>query len=134
MTDSNGFTMYDFGNKENAGLSRPFLSGSNPYAANLLDTNNNEGNAMTATGFAEIRFLKDFKFTWTSGVNIDETRTITNYDGNLSNRAISYIRTSVDKYMNKEDNCLADYFNTSELIAFINYVINYRVERFVYNG
>ena len=75
MTDSNGFTMYDFGNKDNAGLSRPFLSGSNPYAANLLDTNNNEGNAMTATGFAEIRFLKDFKFTWTSGVNIDETRT-----------------------------------------------------------
>lgn len=66
--------------------------------------------------------------------DIDETRTITNYDGNLSNRAISYIRTSVDKYMNKEDNCLADYFNTSELIAFINYVINYRVERFVYNG
>ena len=74
MKDSNGFTMYDFGNKDNAGLTRPFLSGSNPYAANLLDTNNYEGNAMTATGFAEIRFLKDFKFTWTSGVAIDETR------------------------------------------------------------
>lgn len=66
--------MYDFGNGDNAGLSRPHLSGANPYAANLLDTNNNEGNAMTATGFAEIRFLKDFKFTWTSGVNVDETR------------------------------------------------------------
>lgn len=74
MTDSNGLTMYDFGNGDNAGLSRPHLSGANPYAANLLDTNNNEGNAMTATGFAEIRFLKDFKFTWTSGVNVDETR------------------------------------------------------------
>ena len=75
MQDANGFTMYDFGNRDNAGLTRPFLSGANPYAANLLDTNNNEGNAMTATGFAEIRFLKDFKFTWTSGVAIDETRT-----------------------------------------------------------
>ena len=75
MKDKNGYTVYDFGNKDNAGLVRPFLSGSNAYAANLLDTNNAEGNAMTATGFAEIRFLKDFKFTWTSGVNVDETRT-----------------------------------------------------------
>ena len=74
MKDSNGNTMYDFGNGDNAGLSRPYLSGNNPYASNLLDTNNNEGNAMTATGFAEIRFLKDFKFTWTSGVALDETR------------------------------------------------------------
>lgn len=73
MKDSNGITVYDFGNN-NAGLSRPFLSGGNAYAANLLDTNNAEGNAMTATGFAEVRFLKDFKFTWTSGVAIDETR------------------------------------------------------------
>ena len=73
MKDSNGITVYDFGNN-NAGMSRPFLSGGNAYAANLLDTNNAEGNAMTATGFAEVRFLKDFKFTWTSGVAIDETR------------------------------------------------------------
>lgn len=73
MTDSNGLTVYDFGNN-NAGLSRPFLSGGNAYAANLLDTNNSEGNAMTATGYFDARFLKDFKFTWTSGVTIDETR------------------------------------------------------------
>ena len=74
MKDSNGFTMYDFGNGDNAGLERPYLSGNNPYASNLLDTNNNEGNAVTGTAFAEIRFLKDFKFTWTSGVALDETR------------------------------------------------------------
>ena len=74
MKDSNGFTMYDFGNGDNAGLQRPYLSGNNPYASNLLDTNNNEGNAVTGTAFAEIRFLKDFKFTWTSGVALDETR------------------------------------------------------------
>ena len=73
MKDSNGITVYDFGNN-NAGMSRPFLSGGNAYAANLLDTNNAEGNAMTATGFAEVRFLKDFKFTWTSGVAINEAR------------------------------------------------------------
>ena len=74
MTDKNGLTMYDYGDKTVNGLSRPILSGANPYSANLLDTNNSEGNAMTATGFAEVRFLKDFKFTWTSGVNIAEVR------------------------------------------------------------
>ena len=74
ITDANGLTMYDFGSKDNAGLSRPFLSGGNPYASNILDTNFSEGNAMTATGFAEIRFLKDFKFTWTSGMAMAETR------------------------------------------------------------
>jgi len=75
MTDKNGITMYDYGDKGNAGLSRPFLSGGNAYSANLLDTNRGEGNAMTVTGFAEIRFLNDFKFTWTSGANILEGRT-----------------------------------------------------------
>lgn len=62
--------------------------------------------------------------------NINENRIIENYDGTLSNRAISYIRTTVDKYLNKDDNCLTNYFNTSELIAFINYVVQYRAERF----
>ena len=75
MKDDNGFTMYDFGNKDNANLSRPILSGANPYSENQLNTENYEGNTMTAQGFAEIKFLKDFKFTWNSGVTVDETRT-----------------------------------------------------------
>ncbi len=75
MKDAIGFTVYDFGNKNNAGLSRPLLSGANPYASNRLDQNNYEGNAFTANGFAEIKFLKDFKFTWNSSVDLDETRT-----------------------------------------------------------
>ena len=78
MKDENGFTMYDYGSTQGQyssfGLERPYLTGGNAYAANLLDTNNDEGNAINATGFLEIRFLKDFKFTWTSGVDVDETR------------------------------------------------------------
>lgn len=75
MKDGNGFTMYDFGEGDNAGSQRQFLPGANPFASNILDTNNYEGNAMTAQGFFEVKFLKDFKFTWNSGVTIDETRT-----------------------------------------------------------
>ena len=74
MRDDNGFKRYDYGDGLNGGVTRPFLPGGNPYSANQLDVNNAEGNAFNATGFAEVTFLKDFKFTWTSGVNVDETR------------------------------------------------------------
>ena len=75
LRDDNGFKRYDYGDGENGGIIRPFLPGGNPYSANQLDVNNSEGNAFNATGFAEITFLKDFKFTINSGVNVDETRT-----------------------------------------------------------
>ncbi|MBR5332885.1 MAG: TonB-dependent receptor [Muribaculaceae bacterium] len=74
MKDGNGFTMYDFGDGKNGGSQRMFLSGANPYITNVLDTDNYEGNAFTANGFFEVKFLKDFKFTWNSGVTVDETR------------------------------------------------------------
>ena len=74
MVDTNGYNRYDYGDGTNAGMVRPFLPGSNAYSANMLDENNAEGNAINASGFAEVRFLKDFKFTWTSSVNMAETR------------------------------------------------------------
>ena len=74
LVDKNGYQRYDYGDGSNGGLVRPFLGSSNAYSANMLDENNAEGNAMTASGFFEVRFLKDFKFTWNSSVNLDETR------------------------------------------------------------
>ena len=74
IIDGNGYKRYDYGDGSNGGGVRPFLGNSNAYSANMLDVNNSEGNAMNANGFFEIRFLKDFKFTWNSGVNVDETR------------------------------------------------------------
>ena len=74
LLDNNNFKRYDYGDGENAGFERPFLAGGNPYSSNQLDVNNSEGNAFNATGFGEFTFLKNFKFIWTSGVNIDETR------------------------------------------------------------
>ena len=74
LLDDNGFKRYDYGDGANAGFKRPYLPGGNPYSSNQLDVNNSEGNAFSATGFAEVTFLKNFKFTWTSGTNIDETR------------------------------------------------------------
>lgn len=93
MTDSNGLPMYDWADKkaqkdyaEAAGV-RPYLPGSNAVQQQMLDRNTWEGNAMNATGFLEIRFAKDFKFTSTNTMNLDESRStsLTNpYYGNYA--------------------------------------------------
>ncbi len=88
MHDSNGFIWYDFGQGENAGMGRPVFFGSNAIAESQLNTNNYEGNSINATGFFEVRFLKDFKFTSTNSAYVDETRTslVTNpYYGQYAN-------------------------------------------------
>ncbi len=72
--DERGMARYDYGDGDNAGLERPHLPGGNPYSANLLDKNHKEGNAVSANGFAEFTFLKNFKFTWLSSVDLTENR------------------------------------------------------------
>ena len=74
IKDERGMERYDYGDGENAGLERPFLPGGNPYSSNLLDVNNSEGNALNSNAFAEITFLKNFKFLWTSSVDLTERR------------------------------------------------------------
>lgn len=69
-----GLAMYDWGDGSVTGLTRPTMTGSNPIFANYFDKNQNEGNSLDATGTAEIRFLKDFKFTSANTVMLDETR------------------------------------------------------------
>ena len=69
-----GLAQYDWGDGSTTGLIRPTFTGSNPIFANNFDKNENEGNNLDATGTAEIRFLKDFKFTSSNTVMLDETR------------------------------------------------------------
>ena len=74
MTNDDGVIMYDFGDMTNAGLSRPVFAQANPFADNRLNVNKLSGNAFNGNAFAEIRFLKDFKFTTNNAVSVDETR------------------------------------------------------------
>ncbi|MDE6556011.1 MAG: TonB-dependent receptor [Duncaniella sp.] len=77
MVDRYGNQMMDYGDPSlagNMGLKRPVYAGANPIMSSRLDTNNAEGNAFSASGYAEIRFLKDFKFTTNNSVDVDETR------------------------------------------------------------
>ena len=75
MKDEHGLKRYDYGNAANAGLSRPVQSNSNGLQAVTLDKIQTEGNAFAGTGFAEVKFLKDFTFTFNVGVGLDESRT-----------------------------------------------------------
>ena len=74
MQDERGLQMYDFGDGKNAGMVRPKAPNANALRLVTLDKNNSEGNAFTGTAFTEIRFLKDFKFTFNVGVGVDGVR------------------------------------------------------------
>ena len=71
-----GMVQYDYGNGMNAGLTRPLFSDFNGIGLNLLDKDKSSDNQLTATAFAEIRFLKDFKFTTNNNVNLLEVRSL----------------------------------------------------------
>lgn len=66
---------YDYGDeRKEIGLIRPFMGQANALSAVQLDLNNTEGNTVNAVGIIEARFLKDFKFTSTNSVYLDEFR------------------------------------------------------------
>ena len=74
MKNSDGILMYDYGDKSNAGLERPMFGQSNAISDAILNTNKYDGNAFQALGYAEIRFLKDFRLTSNNSVNFDESK------------------------------------------------------------
>ena len=69
-----GYKRYDYGEGSNGGLIRPYLGNSNALLEATIDKNNAEGNAFNGTAFAEVKFLKDFTFTFNAGLGVDETR------------------------------------------------------------
>ncbi|MDO4160445.1 MAG: SusC/RagA family TonB-linked outer membrane protein [Prevotellaceae bacterium] len=72
--DDNGIKMMDYGSGLNAGLNRPYIQDANPIQDNLLNTYNNEGNAASANGFADIEFFPGLKLTLNGTYNLDEYR------------------------------------------------------------
>ena len=74
MIDEHGLKRYDYGGGLNAGLTRPFSPNSNALQSVTLDAGNTVGNDFTGTGFAEVKFLKDFTFTINAGTHIDGYR------------------------------------------------------------
>ncbi|MCI6551560.1 MAG: TonB-dependent receptor [Prevotella sp.] len=78
--DKGGIPAFDYGDGGTLGISRAFLPNANGLSDNLLNKNSTEGNTFSAIGSAEIRFLKDFKFTTTNSVYVDEYRGLTTHN------------------------------------------------------
>lgn len=74
MTTEEGITLFDYGDGMNANLSRPIFPGTNALSDTRLNTLRSEGNAFNGTGFFDINFFKDLKFTFNAGISLDETR------------------------------------------------------------
>ena len=72
--DANGYKMYDFGEASNCGMERSLFPNSNALAESRMNKSLSEGNAFNGTGYVEVSFLKDFKFTFNAGLSLDETR------------------------------------------------------------
>ncbi len=74
LIDNSGNPRYDYGDKLNAGCERPQYSLANGLSDAILNINKYDGNSVNATGYIEIRFLKDFKFTSNNNVSDNESR------------------------------------------------------------
>ena len=77
--DVNGINVLDHGNGNLLqggipGTSRPFITNANPVLANLYNTNNAEGNALSAQGYMDIELLKGLTLTINASATLDETR------------------------------------------------------------
>ncbi len=76
MVDDNGNIVYDYGDASqpggNAGFNRPVHAGSNGVGAHMMDISNYESNTLQFNGFADVTFLKDFKFTFNGGIYLME--------------------------------------------------------------
>ena len=77
--DVNGIAVLDHGNGviKNGGMpgsSRPFITDANPVLGNKYNTNNSEGNALSAQGYVDVNICKGLTFTVNASATLDETR------------------------------------------------------------
>ena len=74
LRDKYGYKRYDYGEGSNAGMIRPYLGNSNALQATYLDKNNSSGNSVNGSSYTEIKFLRDFTFTFNVGFGMEEAR------------------------------------------------------------
>lgn len=78
LTNEDGTKRYDLGNLSALGLpNRPVYGGRHSLAETVLNQNFFRRNVLGGRGYAEISFLKDFKFTTNLGVDLTNINTIT---------------------------------------------------------
>ena len=80
MTDSHGFTVYDFGAGEYPGLGRPFMGNSNPASMIELDSREYNYDVLSGRTFVNLDIYKGLKATANWGVDLNNTRSTNLYN------------------------------------------------------
>ncbi|MFI3324119.1 MAG: SusC/RagA family TonB-linked outer membrane protein [Rikenellaceae bacterium] len=80
LQDSYGWDMYDYGNGDDLGVMRPVFTDSNALQTAWLNKNLYEGNAMSASGFADFYLSKALKLTLSGSTSVDEARYTYSYN------------------------------------------------------
>jgi len=132
MTNKHG-KIYDYGKGNNAGLNRPVFPNTNPLQTNQLNKSINKGNTTNAQGFSEVRFLKDFKFTFNAGISNNEYRNIgtvnpyygfnASLDGKTTVSHYRIFTYNLQQLLNYSKTC-GDH-SVSALLGHENFVYNY---------
>ncbi|WP_420147390.1 SusC/RagA family TonB-linked outer membrane protein, partial [Spirosoma sp.] len=88
LTLANGNRRWDYGNLTALGLpARPQYGGRHAIAETLLNQNNFRRNVLSARGYAEFSFLKDFKFTTNIGTDLTSINTSTFWNPEIGDGA-----------------------------------------------
>ena len=86
---------FDYGDGQYTGITRPSMNGANPLSDAYSNKRNTIGNTFNIVGTADIRFLKDFKFTSINSTYVDEYRGMSTYNpwfgSNAPNKGHSYV-------------------------------------------
>lgn len=74
MVDSNGFTVYDFGDRAVGGaFKRTWMSGSNPAGMVQLDKRQYLSDVFSGRWYADVNILEGLKFSYKYGFDLDNT-------------------------------------------------------------
>ncbi len=109
--DSYGNKMYDYGDEDSGfGIARPVFTNSNALSGVYLNKSYSEGNAVNATAYTDVTFLRDFKFTLNGGMGLNEyrgTEAVNKYYGQFADSG-GYIYKSHTRSL---------YYNIQELLS-----------------
>lgn len=73
LYDERRFPVYDYGDRT---IERPFMGMNNPLGTQALNKDEHHSDILNGKAFADITFLKDFKFTFRTGIDNENTKNV----------------------------------------------------------
>lgn len=108
LYDERHFPVYDYGDRA---IERPFMGMNNPLGTQVLNKNEYHSDILNGKAFADVTFLKDFKFTFRAGID------------NANTKNVLYKNTYYGQYKNQGG--LASIYNTRKYGLTMQEILNW---------